>query len=319
MRFSHEFISLIGGLIAQGTAKVHTNGLSTQAFPLERWVRQGCPVSPILSVLSTQPLMRLFRKSERKGELEGLNIPNGRSILHRLFAEDSGVTIKASEDNFKNLTKVIEKFERVSGAQLNLAKSVVIPMALERLPSWLESSGCKILREGEEITYLGVKASLNVEEVTHERDLATKLTKKLSTWANRSLSWTSKVRDAAAGQEAGIQNLVSRRRFITTAHDPQQEVYHKASPAAKLDPGEITTLSKRTINEPPGSTIHEPALIVTSPIHHQFAVLGKNTVPFAEEMEDHNTDTPARHVWVMEVIAASNIKTKYRNHRRPES
>ncbi|KAL3695038.1 hypothetical protein R1sor_008689 [Riccia sorocarpa] len=155
MGFSQDFISLAGGLIAQGTAKVHVNGLFTGSFPLERGVRQGCPVSPTLFVLSTQPLVRMFREAERKGDLEGLNIPRGRPLLHRLFADDSGVTIWATESNFNNLTKIIEKFESFSGAQLNLAKSVVIPMALERLPPWLLTTGCSILGEGEEITYLG--------------------------------------------------------------------------------------------------------------------------------------------------------------------
>lgn len=55
-------------------AKVHVNRIFTQAFSLERGVRQGDPLSPFLFVLSSQPLMRLMEDMMRRGELIGLRI-----------------------------------------------------------------------------------------------------------------------------------------------------------------------------------------------------------------------------------------------------
>ncbi|KAL3679920.1 hypothetical protein R1sor_022876 [Riccia sorocarpa] len=101
--------------------------------------------------------MRLLRTAESRGELRGVHIPRGRPLLHRLFADDSGVAIAADEGNFNQLCRLVEKFERISGAQLNMAKSVIIPMALYRNPQWLVDSGCKILKEGLGLTSGGYK------------------------------------------------------------------------------------------------------------------------------------------------------------------
>ncbi|KAL3702238.1 hypothetical protein R1sor_020260 [Riccia sorocarpa] len=90
--------------------------------------------------------MQLLRKEERAGNLIGINIPGGRPLLDRLFADDSGVSITATETNFSNLKHTIARFEKFSGARLNLTKSAVIPIALSGVPQWLTDSGCKIVQ-----------------------------------------------------------------------------------------------------------------------------------------------------------------------------
>ncbi|KAL3693122.1 hypothetical protein R1sor_006773 [Riccia sorocarpa] len=179
--------------VSSGRAKIHVNGRVTKSFELGRGVRQGCPVSPLLFVISTQPLMRLLRVAKQEGSLKGVHVPRGRPLLRRLFADDSRVAIAADDTNFRNLCKVIDKFERASGAQLNLAKSVIIPMAITRIPSWLETSGCKVLKEGESVVYLGCKAGVKMPEDTLLKDLTEKCNGRLTHWANRFLSWPSKI------------------------------------------------------------------------------------------------------------------------------
>ncbi|KAL3686353.1 hypothetical protein R1sor_008927 [Riccia sorocarpa] len=115
MGFCQNYIELIQGLVGHGSAKVYFNGTATNSFSLERGVRQGCPISPLLFALSTQPLMALLQDEEKKGNLKGLEIPGGRPLLHRLFADDSGITLQASEQNFSNLRVAVARFERVSG------------------------------------------------------------------------------------------------------------------------------------------------------------------------------------------------------------
>ncbi|KAL3695874.1 hypothetical protein R1sor_009950 [Riccia sorocarpa] len=76
---------------------------------------------------------------------------------------------------------------------LNLSKSIIIPMALTRNPQWLVSSGCKVLQAGETTTYLGCKLGRLVGEEVHCRDLADRMQRRLVSWKNRALSWTSKM------------------------------------------------------------------------------------------------------------------------------
>ncbi|KAL2635505.1 hypothetical protein R1flu_006984 [Riccia fluitans] len=93
MGFDPAVIDLTRALVSAGHAKVHINGCFTKSLKLERGVRQGCPISPLLFAISTQPLMLLLKKGEREGILTGVNVPKGKTLLHRLFADDSGVAI----------------------------------------------------------------------------------------------------------------------------------------------------------------------------------------------------------------------------------
>ncbi|KAL2608864.1 hypothetical protein R1flu_027437 [Riccia fluitans] len=106
---------------------------------------------------------------------------------------EDGLPVEADESNFQSLCRIIERFERISGAQLNLAKSVIVPFALERPPHWLQETGCKVLKPGEYITYLGCKFGVGKAEAERTKDLKEKIQRRLGRWANRFLSWTSQV------------------------------------------------------------------------------------------------------------------------------
>ncbi|KAL3700191.1 hypothetical protein R1sor_018213 [Riccia sorocarpa] len=175
MNFADPFIHLLKGLVAHGSSKIHIHGRYTRSILLGRGVRQGYSISPLLFTLTTQPLMQLLRKEERAGRITGIQIPGGQPLLHRLFADDSGVSILATEENFTNLTRTISDFEAISGARLNLTKSVVIPFNLPEAPPWLVESGCQIVKPGEHIVYLGCRAGIQLTEEEHTRDITNKL------------------------------------------------------------------------------------------------------------------------------------------------
>ncbi|KAL2652665.1 hypothetical protein R1flu_020793 [Riccia fluitans] len=135
--------------------------------------------------------MCLLRKGENEGDLVGVTIPRGKTLLHRLFANNSGMAIRVEENNVKQLCQIVEKFEMTSGAQINPAKSVLVPFALEHSPSWLQETGCQILKPGQYSTYLGCRFGVEKIEEEQAQDLHRKLQGKLSKWANRMLSWAS--------------------------------------------------------------------------------------------------------------------------------
>ncbi|KAL3679286.1 hypothetical protein R1sor_022242 [Riccia sorocarpa] len=120
----------IKGLVRGGSSEVHINGSFTEVFKIERGVRQGCPLAPLLFAMTTQPLMRALREEERKGNIQGLNIGGGQSLLHQLFADDTGICITAEERQFDNLKEAIREFEVASGASLNLQKSILMSVGM---------------------------------------------------------------------------------------------------------------------------------------------------------------------------------------------
>lgn len=92
--FSPLIVSLIMGLVCNGFAKVHANGLfSTPEFELGRWVRHGCPLAPLLFSLTMQPLILMLKQSVAEGRLQGFPIGDCgfQQLLCQLFADDTGL------------------------------------------------------------------------------------------------------------------------------------------------------------------------------------------------------------------------------------
>ncbi|KAL3701988.1 hypothetical protein R1sor_020010 [Riccia sorocarpa] len=155
---------------------------------LPRGVRQGCPLAPLLFAMTTQPLMLALREEERIGTIQGLNIGGGRTLLHQLFADDTGICITAVESQFNRLKEVIGEFEGASGACLNLQKSIVMQLRPRGTPTWLEQSGCEVAEPGKSFLYLGVRTSSPIDERAIAAKIVQKMMQKLKHWSNKILS-----------------------------------------------------------------------------------------------------------------------------------
>ncbi|KAL3675966.1 hypothetical protein R1sor_025914 [Riccia sorocarpa] len=192
MGMGAETVDRIKGLVVGGSSEVHVNGSFTEEFQIERGVRQGCPLAPLLFAMTTQPLMSALRAEERRGNIRGLNIGDGQTLLHQLFADDTGICITAEERQFETLKEVIKEFEMASGARLNLQKSIVMQLKPRQPPPWMEQSGCEIAVPGRNFRYLGVATSSPIDERAITEEIVQKMMKKLKHWSNRLLSWPAK-------------------------------------------------------------------------------------------------------------------------------
>lgn len=63
MGLSSRMIQWIKVLYNHLTATVKVNGASSPSFKMENGTRQGCPLSPLLFVLSLEPLLASFRNN----------------------------------------------------------------------------------------------------------------------------------------------------------------------------------------------------------------------------------------------------------------
>ncbi|KAL3675001.1 hypothetical protein R1sor_024949 [Riccia sorocarpa] len=72
MGFSGRTIKLVKGLTQGGYAKLHVNEDFTRNIPIQRGVRQGCPLAPYLFTLTTQVLMDSIREGMNRGSITGI-------------------------------------------------------------------------------------------------------------------------------------------------------------------------------------------------------------------------------------------------------
>ncbi|OAE26480.1 hypothetical protein AXG93_815s1430 [Marchantia polymorpha subsp. ruderalis] len=188
-----QFTALVKGLTLGASTAVHINGAKTYRFPVGRGVRQGCPLAPLLFVLATQPLMAEMKLSFQAGRLRGYQVGETVILDYSLFADDMGVFIDDSFESFQELRVVLAKYEGSSGARLNLSKSSILLLGMDRPPDWLPLTGCALMQRGEINKYLGAPTGLEVSKHQQDDFCTQKISKTLGGWELRLLSFEARV------------------------------------------------------------------------------------------------------------------------------
>ncbi|OAE26836.1 hypothetical protein AXG93_1429s1010 [Marchantia polymorpha subsp. ruderalis] len=188
-----QFTALVKGLTVGASTAVHINGAKTYRFPVGRGVRQGCPLAPLLFVLATQPLMAEMKLSFQAGRLRGYQVGETVILDYSLFADDMGVFIDDSFESFQELRVVLAKYEGSSGARLNLSKSSILLLGMDRPPDWLPLTGCALMQRGEINKYLGAPTGLEVSKHQQDDFCTQKISKTLGGWELRLLSFEARV------------------------------------------------------------------------------------------------------------------------------
>ena len=118
--FGVSFISWVKLLYTNIRSAVLVNGYRSDYFWRSRGLRQGCPLSPLLYVISIEVFAANLRSHP---DIIGLQLPGSSSFLPTvaLYADDTSVIVN-SESAIQATFSVYELFERGSGAKLNFSK-----------------------------------------------------------------------------------------------------------------------------------------------------------------------------------------------------
>ncbi|KAL3677171.1 hypothetical protein R1sor_027119 [Riccia sorocarpa] len=88
-----------------------------------------------------------------------------RTLLHQIYADDTGVNLTMREDQFNRLKEVIQVFEDISGAKLNLSKSLIMTIRPSTPPDWVTATGeNRLLRQVLAATPLYQLLSVGLEQ-----------------------------------------------------------------------------------------------------------------------------------------------------------
>ena len=120
MGFGPSFISWVRLLYSNIRSAVLINGYTSSYFWPSRGVRQGCPLSPLLYVISIEVLAANLRSSP---SIVGIELPGSFDPLPvlSLYADDTSVIVTSDEATLA-VFSTYEKFEHGTGSKLNVSK-----------------------------------------------------------------------------------------------------------------------------------------------------------------------------------------------------
>ena len=120
--FEPEFRKWISMLYCNPQAVVQVNGKCSEAFAIERSVRQGCPLSPLLYVLALKPLLQRLRDVRDGPALRGILLSGSVRAKISAFADDITVFVSRRRDILA-VKEVVASYKNVAGAKVNFDKS----------------------------------------------------------------------------------------------------------------------------------------------------------------------------------------------------
>ena len=134
------FVSWVRVILNGRTANVKNGGLLSEPFALERGVRQGCPVSPMLFVIGVEILALKIRQGN---QIKGITLPNSpKSIRILQYADDTTFFLRNRAD-LREVLSEIKKLSSVSGLNLNENKSKILIGYNQVLETYLENIKCQ--------------------------------------------------------------------------------------------------------------------------------------------------------------------------------
>ena len=98
---------------------VLNNGWASDFFEIQRGVRQGCPLSPYLFVLSVEVLAKAIRENK---SIKGIFV-NSREIKLSKYADDTTLILDGTKESLRASLKTLDDFYEVSGLKLNDKKT----------------------------------------------------------------------------------------------------------------------------------------------------------------------------------------------------
>ena len=118
LNFGPNFIKWIRILYKNPTFRVKNNGFISKSCNMTRGIRQGCPISALLFILTTEILASRINSSK---DINGFKTGNNeiRMLQH---ADDSTNTLK-DINSVRHVIDIVNKFSVVAGPKLNIQKS----------------------------------------------------------------------------------------------------------------------------------------------------------------------------------------------------
>ena len=133
--FGETFVAWVKTIYTHITSKVKNKGFLSGVIHITRGVRQGCPLSQLLYVVVAEVLANAIRADDT---IRGINLPSVPQKKLGGYADDLALYL-ATMTSVENAFKILNKYERATGAKVNPNKTKIFPLgpAVHRLQASL--------------------------------------------------------------------------------------------------------------------------------------------------------------------------------------
>ena len=156
-------------------------------------MRQGCPVSPLLFILQAEPLACAIRKNN---DIKGIPLPFSDPEVQETpeakinaYVDESQFFV-TTEDSILECFKVLDSFEKSSGAKVNKAKTYGLYTGPWRNKT-PEFTAIKWTKNN--VKTLGIHHGYNIDEDAIWLEKINKMKKCIKVWKSRNLTLVGKV------------------------------------------------------------------------------------------------------------------------------
>jgi hypothetical protein len=188
INFNEKFRNLVKNLFNRQEAHIVDSGHISNSFRVERGVRQGDPLSPLLYVLAFEPLLSML-----DNKITGIKIGD-QSFKCAAYADDLTIGISSCSD-WTTVLDLFSKYEKASNARINKLKTNLMPLTNTARSIKLSEEACfKKLRKQDNITVLGYNITANgTPKKTLWQEAINKLKLNLEKLTYRNLSLKGKI------------------------------------------------------------------------------------------------------------------------------
>lgn len=182
MGFGDKWRTWIEGCISFATLAVLVNGSPTDFFHIEKGLRQGDPLSPLLFNIVGSALSCMLNILAFEQVPCGFNLGNGLVINHIQFTDDTLIFCENDVAQLDRIYDAVEAFLWASGLKVNFDKSQLfgcnIPSErlVEKANSLEVCNGCL------PIQYFGAPLGGNPRRTHFWDPILEKMRKKLASW-----------------------------------------------------------------------------------------------------------------------------------------
>ena len=184
-----NFLKWIEILLSEKLSCIKNNNDISRFFQMQRGVRQGCPLSPLLFICTVELLARNIRNDNN---IKGIiTCKNSRPVKIKAFADDTTLFCKDQMD-FREVLSKIKLFTIFSGLELNEKKSMAMILDSNNT-NIIDVHNIKIVNK---VKILGIYLSNKAQPGNLDENFSSKidrLEQLCKNWSKRNLSIVGKI------------------------------------------------------------------------------------------------------------------------------